>query len=370
MWYNREEDSERSSAGYKQILCKSNMPNNTKTTTETALRAETVGMTNKQPVRLFVELENVLMLMQEGAVEDICKPEWFVHQPENTNMMEAIVSRRLKSLFDVYIVVRAVTTLPNEVDEKFDWLVRKCPTITDDKVILVEPGTYVVDNIPGGVHKADMLLSADDDELVEWRKGGGVSVKVFGAAAKKTKKPWYGKYVCDMSSADCIVDNLAVLQPGIAIVRIADANERMEDVENSDDWILVDEKSCLYMRCIDNQSADGGMYEAYKVIEADGKSCTAHMTINMKDYNDETLMQYMNRFGIQKFEELCDPAYYSTDMSLMRKKMPRYFFNRLAEFVFQTELDNYPDFRRFDSVDKAKKFLNNIIRQAKPVGAA
>ena len=54
----------------------------------------------------------------------------------------------------------------------------------------------------------------------------------------------------------------------------------------------------------------------------------------------------------------------------MRKKMPRYFFNRLAEFVFQTELDNYPDFRRFDSVDKAKKFLNNIIRQAKPVGAA
>lgn len=346
------------------------MPNNTKSTTRNALRAETVGTVGQKPVRLFVELENVLMLTKEGTASDICHPEWFLQQPENVNMMEAVVSRRLKGLFDIYIVVKAVTTLPNEVDEKFDWIVRKMPTLTDDQVILIDPGAYITTGVPGGVHKSDMLLSADDDELTEWRRDGGVSVKVFGAACKQTKKPWSGKYICDMSSADCIVDNLALLQPGIAIVRIADAEERVEDVENSEDWTLIDEQSDTYMRCIDNQTTNGGMYEAYKVISVDGKSGTAHMTINMEDYDDEALMKYMNRFGVQKFEELCDPAYYGTDMSLMRKKMPRYFFNRLAEFIFLTELDKYPDFRRFNTVEQARKYLNIIIKQAKPIGAA
>lgn len=310
------------------------------------------------------------MLTNEGTATDICQPQWFLHQPENVNMMEAVVSRRLKGLFDIYIVVRTVTSLPNEADEKFDWIVRKLPTITDNQIVLVEPGAYVADSVPGGIHKSDMLLSADDDELIEWRKDGGVSVKVFGAACKQGKKPWSGKYICDMSSADCIVDNLAILQPGIAIVRIADADERVEDVENSDDWMLVDGQSDMYMRCIDNQTATGGMYEAYKIITVDGKSGTAHMTINMEDYNDESLLNYMNRFGIQKFEELCDPAYYGTDMTLMRKKMPRYFFNQLAKFIFLTELDKYPDFRRFNTVEQARKYLNIIIQQSKPIGAA
>lgn len=346
------------------------MPNNTKPTPQNALRAETVGTVGQKPVRLFVELENVLMLTKEGTASDICCPGWFLHQPENSNMMEAVVGRRLRGLFEVYIIVKTVTSLPNEADEKFDWIVRKLPTITDNQIILIEPGAYVTTGIPGGVHKSDMMLSADDDELVEWRRDGGVSVKVFGAACKQGKKPWSGKYICDMSSADCIVDNLALLQPGIAIVRIADAEERVEDVENSEDWTLIDEQNDTYMRCIDNKDPDGGMYEAYKVITVDGKSGTAHMTINMKDYDDENLLKYMHCFGVQRFEDLCDPAYYGTDMSLMRKKMPRYFFNRLAKFIFLTELDKYPDFRRFNTIEQAKKYLSIIIQQAKPIGAA
>ena len=94
------------------------------------------------------------------------------------------------------------------------------------------------------------------------------------------------------------------------------------------------------------------------------------MTINLGDYSDESLLKYMNLFGYTKFEQICEPAYYGTNMMLLRDKMPRSFWNKIAEFIFRTELDNHPDFRKFDTIRKAQTYVYNIIRQAKPVGAA
>ena len=335
-----------------------------------ALRAETVGVAGKQPVRLFVALENVLMQMKDGGIEDMCKPEWFIHQSENENIMKAIRSLRLKSIFDIYILIKQTTPLSNELPEKQEWMDRKYQTFPKSKIITVPYGKNVVASVPGSVHKADMLLSADEADLDDWRHNGGVSVKVFGKANKNTQHAWNGKYICDLISVDRIIDDLAILQPGIAVVRLADANSRIEDAEEIGEWMLVDKDSYMYMRCENNRDYGGGTYDAYKVLALEEESCAAHMTINLGDYSDESLLKYMNLFGYTKFEQICEPAYYGTNMMLLRDKMPRSFWNKIAEFIFRTELDNHPDFRKFDTIRKAQTYVYNIIRQAKPVGAA
>ena len=308
--------------------------------------------------------------MKDGGIEDMCKPEWFIHQSENENIMKAIRSLRLKSIFDIYILIKQTTPLSNELPEKQEWMDRKYQTFPKSKIITVPYGKNVVDSVPGSVHKADMLLSADEADLDDWRHNGGVSVKVFGKANKNTQHAWNGKYICDLISVDRIIDDLAILQPGIAVVRLADANSRIEDAEEIGEWMLVDKDSYMYMRCENNRDYGGGTYDAYKVLALEEESCAAHMTINLGDYSDESLLKYMNLFGYTKFEQICEPAYYGTNMMLLRDKMPRSFWNKIAEFIFRTELDNHPDFRKFDTIRKAQTYVYNIIRQAKPVGAA
>ena len=144
-------------------------------------------------IELKIECEEDRLLVFKKMQDLLLKKDYFLSLKPHQEVVDAI--RDLTHIFDVYIISCVIETADKRpLYEKKEWLNKYLPEIDSKHMIFVPDGKDKTEYIPLGVCDTDILIDDYSKNLNEFKKAGGIGLKLLNGINAKNGT-WKGSSI-------------------------------------------------------------------------------------------------------------------------------------------------------------------------------
>ncbi len=141
--------------------------------------AENTAPPSENRQRVFIDMDGTLTKFNTSATPDmLTQPGYFAALEPQQSMIDAVKELIKNPNLEVYVLSAALDT-PTAVNEKNEWLNQHLPEIDKAHRLFPRNGTDKTLAVPRGVRQNDILLDDYSQNLHDWRRAGGVGIKVL-----------------------------------------------------------------------------------------------------------------------------------------------------------------------------------------------
>lgn len=144
--------------------------------------------------RVFIDATGVLYLNRSiTCLEELYEDNYFNERPQHTMMSYAVNELLKLHPHQVYILTYCIDSLPAEECLK-NRISLDFPLLDPHNVIIVPYGMNKTDFVPNGVDQRDVLIDDYNNNLIEWQRSGGKSIK-FINTRESIEDDWIGSCI-------------------------------------------------------------------------------------------------------------------------------------------------------------------------------
>jgi len=143
--------------------------------------------------RLFVDMDGTLCrFRQVFALDELYERGYFAELPPQQNVVDAV--RLLictAPTIEVFVLSSVLFDSRYAMEEKNGWLDRYLPELDEGHRIFLPCGESKASYVPGKMRESDCLLDDYTKNLEDWRRAGGLGVKLLNGI-NNTRGSWSG----------------------------------------------------------------------------------------------------------------------------------------------------------------------------------